>query len=307
MNVIWVREMYYGLGKSFEYFEDESGSLVIKEVPADLSVYYPDNYHCHSIPKKGGNLNVKAWLSNYRDRSVLLGEKGSLGNFLNIIKPVPKILEVISKCGINLNSRIIDLGCGGGHLITHLNTAGFNNLTGVDPFLPSGIKSTSSLKFIKSAISEVTGTYDLVILNHVLEHIYDQEAILSYIYMLMDDEASLLVRIPLYKSKAWEIYKENWFQFDAPRHLRLQSVGSFTRMLEKVGFKLSTVIFDSVPEQFLRSEVYKQGISSRDFFDKYNGNINNILSKNEIDYLVNLTKEVNSTGEADQATFIITK
>lgn len=125
--------------------------------------------------------------------------------------------------------------------------------------------------------------------------------------MLMDDEASLLVRIPLYKSKAWEIYKENWFQFDAPRHLRLQSVGSFTRMLEKVGFKLSKVIFDSVPEQFLRSEVYKQGISSRDFFDKYNGNINNILSKNEIDYLVNLTKEVNSTGEADQATFIITK
>lgn len=40
-----VREMMYGFGDTFEYIEcAQCGCLQIREIPDDLSKYYPENY-----------------------------------------------------------------------------------------------------------------------------------------------------------------------------------------------------------------------------------------------------------------------
>ena len=43
---------------------------------------------------------------------------------------------------------------------------------------------------------------------------------------LLNKDGVLLVRVPLSSSWAWEHYRENWVQLDAPRHLYLHSVKS---------------------------------------------------------------------------------
>jgi SAM-dependent methyltransferase len=307
MKAFTALEMYYNSRKEFQYTEDESGALVITDVPENLAEFYPENYHCHSVLESFDDKGLKYRATKQRDLAVLLNKKRSIGGILNLIKPVPEIFKVLSKCNLTLNSKIIDLGCGGGTLLFQLGKLGFTNLKGVDPYLPSALEAIEKLDFVQSSIKEVNGKYDLIILNHVLEHIYDQEDILEHVKGLMHEGSRLLVRIPLYKSKAWKLYNVNWFQLDAPRHLKVQSVESFKALLSKLDLNLLHTIFDSVPNQFLRSELYKRNVSSKAFFDKFNGDIRNVFSKDEIRYWKKLTQKVNRTGEADQASFIISK
>lgn len=306
MSVFTAKEMYYNSRKEFEYVEDDSGALVIKDIPKNLSIYYPENYHCHFVFNDPNSQGLKYKLSKERDLAVLLKKGWSIGRLLDLFKPAPAIFNVLAKCNLTLNSRIVDLGCGGGSLLFQLNELGFTNLLGVDPYLPSALKDNYELNFIQSSITEVKGKFDLIILNHVLEHIYDQEEVLDHVKDMMHANSRLLVRIPLYKSMAWEKYHVNWFQLDAPRHLKIQSVASLKSLLKKLNLNLRYTIFDSVPNQFLRSELYHRNISSQEFFEKLDGNVENAFSKDEIKYWTKLTKRVNRTGEADQASFIIT-
>ena len=59
-----------------------------------------------------------------------------------------------------------------------------------------------------------------------------------------------MIRIPVMGTKAWNIYKENWFSLDAPRHLHIQTLESMEILSSKTGFKIYDVVFDSGKTNF---------------------------------------------------------
>lgn len=97
-------------------------------------------------------------------------------------------------------------------------------------------------------------------MNHILEHLPDQHATLSYVRKIINEDGLLVVRIPTVTSDAFDIYQKNWYQLDAPRHLYLHSHKSIMELLSRYGFKVTELSCDSTIWQYYSSEPYAKGI-----------------------------------------------
>ena len=100
---------------------------------------------------------------------------------------------------INKDSKIIDIGCGYGELLLYLKQNGYTNIHGldtsqlcIDNLVSQDVKMYTGDIF-KNSIDQ---TFDLVILSHVIEHIYDLNAIPPIISKLLAPDGVLYVEVP---------------------------------------------------------------------------------------------------------------
>jgi len=94
-----------------------------------------------------------------------------------------------------LNGKTLDVGCGIGDLIAYRpNTVGVD----INPHTVKWCKSqdmdVNIMEFNK--IPFCYGEFDSVIMDNVLEHIYDPAPILSEIYRVLVDEGILVIGVP---------------------------------------------------------------------------------------------------------------
>src|SRR5690606_8452268 len=136
-----------------------------------------------------------------------------------------------------------------------LKETGCKNLTGIDPYLKADI-ITPNVKIYKKHIEELTGKWDFIMLNHSFEHMENPMVILSKIHDILNEGGICMIRIPVSSSDAWEQYKENWVQLDAPRHIFLHSRKSMELLSKNVGLEIFNVFYDSGAFQFWGSEQY---------------------------------------------------
>ena len=73
-----------------------------------------------------------------------------------------------------------------------------------------------------------------------------------------------MIRIPTVTSTAWEKYKENWVNLDAPRHFYIHSHASIKLLAEQTGLKVLDFWSDSTSMQFWGSEQYIRDIPLTD-------------------------------------------
>jgi len=100
----------------------------------------------------------------------------------------------------SFDSSIADIGCAKGGLLKTLQKAGYVNLYGVDAsqeclsFLNTfGIKS---IQAYLNDLDKVNVKFDLVILSHVLEHVYDLQSILKSIAGILKNDGMIYVEVP---------------------------------------------------------------------------------------------------------------
>jgi len=304
-----VKEMYYGTFEEFTYSRcDDCYVLNLVDIPVDLGKYYPSNYHCHFVSKAENN-GFKNKLFSKRSQAVLTNNKFSLGFLINLVKPYQSKFKVFSTAGLTVDSRILDIGCGAGDFLIELRNAGFKNLTGVDPFLPEELQKyyADEIRFIRSDLFQVNEVFDFIVLNHAFEHMPDHIQVLEKIKDLLSSNGKICIRVPVTEGLAWEKYRENWYQLDAPRHLTIHSLKSMDLLLKRAGLRLDHVVFDSEPTQFTRSEIYSKRISSVDFLNKYKGDLNQFFSTEQIREFSKLTQIANDNQKGDQAAFFISR
>lgn len=240
-----VREMMFGMGDEFQYGECRScGCIFLLDVPSDLSRYYPRGYY--SMGQVRTNLLRKlrdyiylsplSFLVNWHDRSDL---------------------DVIRRCKLSKQQKVLDVGCGTGHLIRDLREIGYQ-AEGIDPFISAEISDRWGIRVSKKSLPEVTGAYDLVLFRHSLEHMPRQLEVLCSARTRLLPGGTCVVCIPVV-GWAWRKYGVHWSQLDAPRHLFLHTVKSFTLVAAKAGFRIERVVYDSDDFQFWVSDLYRQG------------------------------------------------
>jgi predicted SAM-dependent methyltransferase len=111
---------------------------------------------------------------------------------------------------------------------------------------------------MKRTIQEVEGDWDVIMYHHSLEHIPDQQQALRASASRLRPGGTCLIRIPTVSSYAWEHYRENWYQIDAPRHFYLHSLESMRHLADQCGMVIQSIVYDSTVDQFRASEQYRR-------------------------------------------------
>jgi methionine biosynthesis protein MetW len=95
--------------------------------------------------------------------------------------------------------RVLDLGCGDGHLAAQLKAAG-HHVVGVDAAVDSRVKDSVD-QFVQADLDlglppEVEGPFDLVICADVLEHLRRPEFVLDELHRLVAPSGVVVVSVP---------------------------------------------------------------------------------------------------------------
>ena len=299
-----AREMMLGIRDMHSYFKcGECGCLQIANVPENIQDYYPgDNYY--SYDQINTETGLKKILITQRDRYAATG-LGFIGKLLQMKMPHDK-LPRLQKTGVNTQSRILDVGCGAGHLLHSLKECGFENTHGIDPFNAEKIEYSNGLTIEQKSIHDVTeGGWDLIMMNHSFEHVLDQHETLSQIKTLLKPNGVCMIRIPTVSSWAWDHYGVNWVQLDAPRHFFLHSQESMQFLADKVGLELRDTVYDSFAFQYWGSEQYLKDISLHDENSYAVNPDKSIFNDHQIQNYKVRSKALNAEQQGDQAAFYL--
>jgi SAM-dependent methyltransferase len=323
-----AREMMFGTREEFDYLEcGECGTLQILEIPV-LDRHYPSDYYSYelnpefNIPKSFKNLS-----KIFATRLYLFFRRGFFGKLFdgknqtgaNLSRsPIKKFLrdhalysrvmgfgygaESVFRLNADVDSRILDYGCGNGKLLNILNRFGYRNLTGADTFIESDISYPNGVKILKRSLEELEPSFDLIMLHHSFEHLPDPLNALREIRRLLSPDGLGLIRMPV-ASFAWKKYGVNWVSLDPPRHLFVFTEKSFRLLAEKAGFVVESVIYDSEGFQFWGSEQYLQDIplkDSRSFTEN-----ENLFTKKQLKEWKKQARELNAQGQGDRACFYL--
>jgi len=293
-----VKEMMFGTGDVFDYFRcGVCGCLQIKNIPAEMSKYYSGEYYTGNREIKAQS-SIKKFINRQRSRLA----RSPLYGFYSFFADYA-IERWIHITKVKIDSRILDVGCGGGDLLYNFHNYGFRNLTGIDPYLKNSAE-TAGINFSNKELSESEGEFDMIIFNHSFEHIPDQLNALKHALNRLAGGGVIFIRMPVV-NYAYEKYKENWVQLDAPRHIVLHSEKSLEHLCNRAGLKIEQVSYDSTEFQFMGSKQYKKGItlnSERSYtvnFDK------SIFSKEDIKKYSQEARRLNKEKKGDQAAFVL--
>lgn len=299
-----AKENMFGMKESFNYVEcSKCDCLQISEIPSDLSKYYPSNYYSFNSTQTKGEKGLRGYLIYQRDRFAIF-KKGIFGWILNAIWPASPLMKIIGQFNIDEQTSILDVGSGSGSKLLPLAKIGVK-ISGIDPFIEKKISYDSGLIIEKKTIKEVDAKYNIIMFNHVFEHLEDPLTTLTICHDLLIENGICLLRIPTVSSYAWKHYKTNWVQLDAPRHFFIHSIKSIQYLAEKSGFELKDIIYDSTSFQFIGSELYTKGISfiNGDFSEKSN----KYFSDEEILNYQKKAIELNKSSLGDQAAFVLVR
>ncbi|MBA3890858.1 MAG: class I SAM-dependent methyltransferase [Gemmatimonadaceae bacterium] len=291
---VTAREMMFGSGEPFTYAECAGcGCLHLLNPPADLSRYYPSDYYSFqpAVPRSG----IRRWLRKRRNAGTFA--RGRVDRLLALALPHPHhgADRWFRRIAVQPDSRILDVGCGDGHLLRDLRDAGFTNLQGIDPFTP--VETDAPVRIHRRTLREVEGSFDVVMLHHTLEHVEDQHATLRDIARVLDPRGTCLIRIPVVPSAAWNEYREDWVQLDAPRHFVIHTARSLSHVAGNAGLDVVTVEYDSTELQFLGSEHYRRGQPLTTLWDS--------VSRDERRDARRRARDANAAGQGDQAAFYL--
>ena len=258
-EIFSVNELQLGLNETFQYqLCKNCGSMQLIDPPADLSRYYPnEDYYSFKMEMKV--LKKPGFLQRVKSDYILYGKNKMMGSLLSIGYKVPEQYQWVKNSRAEPGDAILDVGCGNGSLLTRLYKMGFTNLTGIDPFINED-RDYGAIKIFKKEIHDLDGRFDLIMMHHALEHMFQPLKALQKAYSLLNKNKYLLVRIPVMGNYGWQHYKTYWCGLDAPRHIFIPSEKGMRMMATTAGFEIEKVEYDSNNYVIWCSEQYLKGI-----------------------------------------------
>ena len=241
MNSYLKTKDYSVTGQEFELlYHDELDMLVTKPQPSDLDQYYhSDTYISHSD-----------------------ANRTLLDKIYQIVKRFSLFLKVrlINRYAQD-DKSVLDVGAGTGDFLFMAAQKGWT-ITGVEPnWSARGKASEKSITLSHDLESVMNRKYKVITLWHVLEHLADLENQILKMMSIMEEEGTMVVAVPNYKSHDANYYGEFWAAYDVPRHLWHFSRDSIHKLFAKYGMEVvdtRPLFFDAFYVSIL-SEKYQGG------------------------------------------------
>lgn len=309
-----VGEMMFGNHEQFHYARCACCDTIwLLDVPADLAPYYPADYYSVDLDPEQvlGRFGVRQF-ARAMTRSVLFGRRRLASAAARMIRmrqfhSFLIALDSLAFAGLprGRRTRVLDVGCGAGVLVYSLGLAGVETAVGVDPFAPADRDFDSGASIKRADLADLTGTYDLVMFHHSLEHVPDPVESLRQARRLLADGGRILVRMPTVSSEAFEIYGAEWVQLDAPRHLRIFSRTGVESLAAQVGLRIEAAVDDSTSFQFWGSEQVRRGIPLMAPESMLVSPDDHVFTDSEVAGWTRRAAELNAAGRGDQAAWVL--
>lgn len=299
-------ERMLGLGGEYRYARCSTcGSLWLLDPPADLSAFYSGDYYSFEPSEDPGEHPVLSRAMRMLLRAPNVARRAGRGRYGGTVFPFAGAW--FGGIGVTQDSAILDVGSGAGTTLARLRWLGFRNLTGIDPFLASECVQIGPIEITRRALDDVEETYDVVLFNHVLEHVADPIADLAKAAKRLRPGGHVLVFIPLVDSASFERYGAGWAQLDAPRHLTIPTRRAIEGAVGDAGLRVVDHWRDSHDFQFWASEQYERGISLYDERSWYVNPERSSYTPDQIKAFKAEARRLNREGRGDQGGFILAR
>lgn len=139
------------------------------------------------------------------------------------------------------HGRLLDVGCGDGRRLARFRDGGWQ-VEGqeVDTKAATVARTRFGVHVHVGELTELdlpAGNYDAIILNHVIEHAFDPEALLKECHRLLVDGGRLVVVTPNSAAMGHREFSAFWRGLEPPRHLRIFNRRTLSTLACRVGFE----------------------------------------------------------------------
>lgn len=245
----------------------------------DLGRYYQsEDYYSHSKKKKG---LITFLYDAVKNRA--LNQKYQL-------------ISKYKKKGV-----ILDVGCATGEFLYHFYHRGWKTI-GIEPAEQPrkfAIENYGLEVKPEESIARLNpGSFDVITMWHVLEHVPDLNGRMNEIRRLLKADGLLVIALPNYLSWDANHYSGFWAGYDVPRHLSHFTTDTISKLLQKFDFRITEIIpmkFDAFYVSLL-SEKYKTGKMNylKSFLNGLRSNRQAKKHENNYSSLIYLAKKQNA-------------
>jgi SAM-dependent methyltransferase len=145
------------------------------------------------------------------DRGVSLANRLQAGRILQAWRQQQSTVKAPS---------VLDIGCGRGNLLQALQLKGASVLGLEREEFPGHERPGDFVRVGSLSDPEYAGRrFDIIILQHVLEHLEQPEKVLDHITEHLSEKGLLIIAVPNYSSVQQRLFAKYWFHLDLPRHL----------------------------------------------------------------------------------------
>jgi SAM-dependent methyltransferase len=156
--------------------------------------------------------------------------------FRNIFSKRMSLLEkYVKKPGV-----VLDVGCSNGVFLDLFKEIGWETW-GIEPSGSATIAKSKSHKIVNATFEKANlppKYFDLVILNHTLEHMNNPTAILKKVKLVLRPKGILYVDVPNAGGLSAKILGKHWPLLLPDEHRWQFTKASLTKLLEESGFKV---------------------------------------------------------------------
>ena len=189
-----------------------------------IGAYYDDEYIAHRKSQSWGALTpFFAWLMNKldRDKEAVVERYVTLGS----------------------STRVLDVGCGAGGFLGHLERRHGSQCVGVD-FKDVSAQVAQNGRAIDFRCGTLTREllraehFDLITMWHFLEHDYDPLGSLRLAKESLKPEGVLVIEVPRLDSVTHRLYGKRWPGWQAPQHTLALDKRALLRMVQDAGLEV---------------------------------------------------------------------
>lgn len=139
------------------------------------------------------------------------------------------------------SGRILDVGAGTGYFARAMKDNGWD-VVALEPDETARSVASEKLGMVLLPIDAISslqpGSFDVITLWHVIEHVHNIRDYMTRFHHLLKSDGVLLIAVPNYTSRDASQYGSKWAAFDVPRHLWHFTPASMNKMLTTYGFRL---------------------------------------------------------------------
>lgn len=166
------------------------------------------------------------------------------------LKGIEEITTYLESCS---PGKILDFGCGPGWLLSSLNNNWDKHGVEISKFASKNASKYG--KIFNGKIEDYSEkNFNIVVMNHVIEHIKDPINALKKVKSILVDKGTLIIGTPDFDSGAARRYGYNFRLLHDPTHVSLFSCDSMHRCLRDLGFVINKVEYPFFETQWFSKE-----------------------------------------------------